>query len=83
MQAANNRGRSPDRTVKSFKGYSGQDAPLDSPEGFRIKSGTLNATSAVFLWDPVPNNPDRIRGHFKGYQVQSFHLFTPSDVTPL
>lgn len=50
-------------------GYSGEDRPLEAPQNFKLNF-IKNAHSAMFSWDPVP--PQSIRGHFKGYKVQTW-----------
>jgi len=45
--------------------------PLEVPGNFSIVNGSVNATSAVFTWHEVDTSFDKIRGFFRGYQVQS------------
>ncbi|KAM7349143.1 neuroglian isoform 1-T6 [Cochliomyia hominivorax] len=50
-------------------GYSGEDRPLEAPTNFSMIQVT-GATSAILGWNPVSN--DSIRGHFKGYKIQTW-----------
>ena len=44
--------------------------PDVTPTNFAIDESTLNATSAVFTWTGVDENPDIMKGHLVGYDVR-------------
>lgn len=50
-------------------GYSGEDVPTEAPTNFTVLE-VSSATSALFNWNPVP--PSSVRGHFKGYKIQTW-----------
>lgn len=50
-------------------GYSGEDRPLEAPTNFTLLQIT-DSVSAVFSWNPV--SEESIRGHFKGYKIQTW-----------
>lgn len=50
-------------------GYSGEDWPTEAPGNFTMIQVT-GSTSALLSWNPV--SIDSIRGHFKGYKVQTW-----------
>ncbi|XP_054168536.1 neuroglian-like isoform X2 [Oppia nitens] len=50
-------------------GWSGEDKPMQPPMNFRLIE-IRDAKSALFSWDPV--SPDSVRGHFKGYKIQTW-----------
>lgn len=50
-------------------GWSGEDSPLQAPTNFTLVQITT-ATTALLSWEPVP--PESIRGHFKGYKIQTW-----------
>lgn len=50
-------------------GYSGEDIPTEAPANFTLVQVTTS-TSALLSWDPVAN--DNLRGHFKGYKIQTW-----------
>lgn len=54
---------------KEVVGYSGEDVPLQAPANFTLVQVTAS-TSALLSWNPVP--PETVRGHFKGYKVQTW-----------
>ena len=43
--------------------------PKATPKDFQIDEDSLNATSAIFTWEGVPDNPDILQGHLIGYDV--------------
>lgn len=55
--------------AKEVIGYSGEDTPTDFPLNFTMLQVT-GSTSAVLSWNPVP--PESVRGHFKGYKIQTW-----------
>ncbi|KAL4704425.1 hypothetical protein ACJJTC_000424 [Scirpophaga incertulas] len=50
-------------------GWSGEDVPLQAPANFTLVQVTTG-TTALLSWNPVP--PDTVRGHFKGYKIQTW-----------
>lgn len=50
-------------------GYSGEDVPTQAPTNFTLVQVTAS-TSALLSWNPV--SPESIRGHFKGYKIQTW-----------
>ena len=44
-------------------------APQVSPTRFAIDDASLNATSAIFTWDPVDPSLEIMQGRLRGYQV--------------
>lgn len=54
---------------KEVVGYSGEDVPLQAPTNFTLVQVTAS-TSALLSWNAV--SPDSVRGHFKGYKVQTW-----------
>jgi len=79
VQAANNEGKSHQRPTHR-KGYSGEDTPLVTPQGFTVDEDTKNATYGEFTWEAVEEDPTQIRGFFKGYQVRFWKDDDPDDV---
>ena len=43
--------------------------PEVSPSGLRIDEDSLNATSAIFMWDDMDTGPGAMNGLFTGYEV--------------
>lgn len=66
--AINQKGESNVAAVE-VTGYSGEDRPLEAPTNFSMIQVT-SSTSAILGWNPV--NPESIRGHFKGYKIQTW-----------
>lgn len=54
---------------KEVVGYSGEDVPQEAPLNFTLVEVT-SATDALLSWQAV--NPESVRGHFKGYKVQTW-----------
>lgn len=50
-------------------GWSGEDSPLQAPTNFTLIQVTT-ATTALLSWNPVP--AETVRGHFKGYKIQTW-----------
>ncbi|XP_073993820.1 neuroglian isoform X3 [Rhodnius prolixus] len=50
-------------------GYSGEDFPTDAPTNLTLVQVT-SSTSALLSWAPV--SPASVRGHFKGYKIQTW-----------
>ena len=48
--------------------------PKATPKDFQIDEDSLNATSAIFTWEGVPDNPDILQGHLIGYDVCALQL---------
>uniref|UniRef100_U5EU82 Putative neuronal cell adhesion molecule n=1 Tax=Corethrella appendiculata TaxID=1370023 RepID=U5EU82_9DIPT len=55
--------------AREITGYSGEDKPLNAPTNFTLQQVT-SATSALLSWEPV--SPESVRGHFKGYKIQTW-----------
>ncbi|XP_048489016.1 neuroglian isoform X2 [Plutella xylostella] len=66
--AVNSKGTSNVAPVEVI-GWSGEDSPLQAPTNFTLVQVT-SATTALFSWNPV--TPESIRGHFKGYKIQTW-----------
>ncbi|XP_065366259.1 neuroglian isoform X2 [Calliphora vicina] len=66
--AINERGEA-NVAAEEIIGYSGEDRPLEAPTNFSMIQVT-GATSAILGWNPV--SPESIRGHFKGYKIQTW-----------
>jgi len=65
--------RRPERKVV----YSGEAAPLVKPEQFGIDKSSLNSSGVEFTWQPVTDDPQLIRGYFKGYQIRYWKVTDP------
>lgn len=50
-------------------GWSGEDTPLQAPANFTLIQVTTG-TTALLNWESVP--PETVRGHFKGYKIQTW-----------
>ncbi|CAH1639978.1 unnamed protein product [Spodoptera littoralis] len=50
-------------------GWSGEDMPMQAPQNFTLVQVTTG-TTALLNWNPVP--PESVRGHFKGYKIQTW-----------
>ncbi|XP_028040488.1 neuroglian-like isoform X2 [Bombyx mandarina] len=68
-------------------GWSGEDRPTQAPGNLSLSQVT-SGTSAVLSWTPVA--PESLRGHFKGYKIQTWtdaeedrlkEIFVESDAT--
>lgn len=88
MIAVNAKGTS-NVTPLEVIGWSGEDVPLLPPINFTLEEVTT-ATSALFSWNPVPD--ESVRGHFKGYKIQTWtedssdvreHSFKPDSTRAL
>ncbi|KAK6624567.1 hypothetical protein RUM44_011426 [Polyplax serrata] len=55
--------------AKEVIGYSGEDVPLVAPQNFTLVQVTTS-TDALLSWQPVP--AESVRGHFKGYKIQTW-----------
>lgn len=66
---AGNREGESNAAAPEIIGYSGEDIPLQAPSNFTMIQTTAS-TSAVLSWNPVPL--ESIRGHFKGYKIQTW-----------
>ncbi|XP_041975037.1 neuroglian-like isoform X1 [Aricia agestis] len=66
--AVNSKGTSNVAPVEVI-GWSGEDVPTQAPHNFTLLQVTTG-TSALLSWDPVP--PETVRGHFKGYKIQTW-----------
>lgn len=55
--------------ANEFIGYSGEDKPLEAPKNFTVLQVT-GSDSAILTWNPVA--PESVRGHFKGYKIQTW-----------
>nr|XP_034837376.1 neuroglian isoform X3 [Maniola hyperantus] len=50
-------------------GWSGEDKPTQAPSNFTLVQVTTG-TTALLSWNPV--TPESVRGHFKGYKIQTW-----------
>jgi neuronal cell adhesion protein len=50
-------------------GYSGEDKPLEAPRNFTVLN-VVDAKQALLSWMPVTE--ESVRGHFKGYKIQTW-----------
>ncbi|XP_069981771.1 neuroglian isoform X2 [Penaeus vannamei] len=50
-------------------GWSGEDVPTEAPRNLSLIE-LRDATTALLAWEPVSNSS--IRGHFKGYKIQTW-----------
>lgn len=55
--------------AKEVIGYSGEDKPTEAPTNFTMLQVT-GSTSAILSWTPV--SPESVKGHFKGYKIQTW-----------
>ncbi|KAL1110491.1 hypothetical protein AAG570_008019, partial [Ranatra chinensis] len=56
-------------SAKEVIGYSGEDVPMEAPTNFTLVEIT-SSNSAMLSWNPV--SPTSVRGHFKGYKIQTW-----------
>lgn len=68
MTAVNFKGTSNVTPVEVI-GWSGEDTPLQAPTNFTLVQVTTG-TTALLSWNPVA--PESVRGHFKGYKIQTW-----------
>nr|XP_032528918.1 neuroglian isoform X2 [Danaus plexippus plexippus] len=66
--AVNSKGTSNVAPVEVI-GWSGEDTPLQAPTNFTLVQVTTG-TTALLSWNPVP--AESVRGHFKGYKIQTW-----------
>lgn len=66
--AMNEKGESNVTPVEAI-GYSGEDSPLEAPSNFTLVQVT-NYNAALLSWNHV--SPESVRGHFKGYKIQTW-----------
>ncbi|XP_045524749.1 neuroglian isoform X1 [Pieris brassicae] len=66
--AVNSKGTSNVAPVEVI-GWSGEDTPLQSPANFSLVQVTTG-TTALLSWNPV--SAETVRGHFKGYKIQTW-----------
>ncbi|KAM3958602.1 neuroglian-like [Aphomia sociella] len=66
--AANSKGISNVAPVEII-GWSGEDTPLQAPNNFSLVQ-VITGTTALLNWNAVP--PETVRGHFKGYKIQTW-----------
>ncbi|XP_063707327.1 neuroglian isoform X2 [Culicoides brevitarsis] len=55
--------------AKEVIGYSGEDKPLEAPKDFKVLN-VVDAKQALLSWVPV--SEESVRGHFKGYKIQTW-----------
>ncbi|ESO91343.1 hypothetical protein LOTGIDRAFT_153779 [Lottia gigantea] len=54
-----------------YHGHSGEGEPLISPKDFRVDpTYSVEPHIAHFIWEAVDTTEDKIRGHFRGYQLR-------------
>lgn len=66
--ALNEQGES-NMAAKEVIGWSGEDRPTQAPSNFTLIQVT-DAKTALLSWNPVP--VETVRGHFKGYIIQTW-----------
>ncbi|XP_047520438.1 neuroglian isoform X2 [Pieris napi] len=66
--AVNSKGTSNVAPVEVI-GWSGEDTPLQAPANFSLVQVTTG-TTALLSWNPV--SAETLRGHFKGYKIQTW-----------
>ncbi|XP_060803660.1 neuroglian [Amyelois transitella] len=66
--AGNSKGTANVAPVEVY-GWSGEDIPLEAPTNFSLVQ-VISGSTAVLNWNPVP--PESVRGHFKGYKIQTW-----------
>lgn len=66
--AINDQGES-NMMAREVIGWSGEDRPTQAPGNFTLLQVT-DAKTALLSWSPVP--PETVRGHFKGYIIQTW-----------
>ncbi|XP_049882057.1 neuroglian-like isoform X1 [Pectinophora gossypiella] len=66
--AVNSKGTSNVAPVEVI-GWSGEDTPTEAPTNFTLVQVTTG-TTALLSWNPV--SPETVRGHFKGYKIQTW-----------
>ncbi|VVD05769.1 unnamed protein product [Leptidea sinapis] len=66
--AVNSKGTSNVAPVEVI-GWSGEDTPQQPPANFSLVQVT-SGTTALLSWNPV--SPESVRGHFKGYKIQTW-----------
>ncbi|CAG0896608.1 unnamed protein product, partial [Cyprideis torosa] len=60
---------------REYRGFSGEDMPLEAPRNFTVRR-VVDAQTAVLSWEPV--TPGSVRGEFKGYKIQTWTEEDPS-----
>ncbi|CAL4060819.1 unnamed protein product [Meganyctiphanes norvegica] len=68
VEAHNDKGQA-NVAAAEFRGWSGEDVPLAAPQNLTMVE-LRDATTALLAWEPVSN--ESIRGHFKGYKIQTW-----------
>jgi hypothetical protein len=75
VQAVNELGES-NVAVKEIEGWSGEDKPLKAPK-LTLKI-VLSGKEALLEWSPV--SPESVRGHFRGYRIQTWTENNEEDI---
>jgi receptor-type tyrosine-protein phosphatase zeta len=70
VQAVNDVGEAPILSSERKMGFSGEGKPTVVPQNLRLIESTLNSTSANFTWNSVDTSFEKIKGFFRGYQLQ-------------
>ncbi|KAK8743667.1 hypothetical protein OTU49_001198 [Cherax quadricarinatus] len=68
VEAHNDRGQA-HVAAPEITGWSGEDVPIEAPRNLTLLD-LKDATTALLSWEPVSN--ESIRGHFKGYKIQTW-----------
>lgn len=68
VEAHNDRGQA-HVAAPDITGWSGEDVPTEAPRNLSLLD-LKDATTALLSWEPVSN--DSLRGHFKGYKIQTW-----------
>ncbi|KAK4296763.1 hypothetical protein Pmani_030767 [Petrolisthes manimaculis] len=68
VEAHNDRGEA-HVSAAEVLGWSGEDVPTEAPRNLTLVD-LKDATTAILAWEPV--SEDTIRGHFKGYKIQTW-----------
>lgn len=68
VEAHNSRGQSL-LQANEIIGWSGENRPTDAPKNL-INIPPVESKSSIFKWEPV--SLESIRGHFKGYKIQTW-----------
>ncbi|XP_068206070.1 LOW QUALITY PROTEIN: neuroglian-like [Palaemon carinicauda] len=68
VEAHNDKGQA-HVAAPEYEGWSGEDVPNEAPTNLTLVE-LRDATTALLSWNPV--SPESVRGHFKGYKIQTW-----------
>lgn len=68
VEAHNDKGQA-HVAAPEVQGWSGEDVPTEAPTNLTLVE-LKDATTALLAWNPVSNTS--VRGHFKGYKIQTW-----------